>query len=213
MRPTRRCGRRGDRGRRRGRDPDRPGDAHGASRRFPRYLFKLRVWPGRSWGVIVNLLWPASCCRTDRPVEWSWWAPPGSARRGWQQRSPEAPHRATVRSSGCEQRARRRRSRSGRSRHWCPPRRTALQRAAPSCSSRARHALAERTGGRRLVLCVDDGQLLDDASAALLHQLVAAREAFAVVDRPAGRAGAGCTAGAVEGRAVLPARARRPRSR
>ncbi len=47
--------------------------------------------------------------------------------------------------------------------------------------SRARHALAERTGGRRLVLCVDDGQLLDDASAALLHQLVAAREAFAVV--------------------------------
>ena len=47
--------------------------------------------------------------------------------------------------------------------------------------SRARHALAERAGGRRLVLCVDDGQLLDDASAALLHQLVAAREAFAVV--------------------------------
>ena len=47
--------------------------------------------------------------------------------------------------------------------------------------SRARQALAERTGGRRLVLCVDDGQLLDDASAALLHQLVAAREAFAVV--------------------------------
>ena len=47
--------------------------------------------------------------------------------------------------------------------------------------SRARQALAERSGGRRLVLCVDDGQLLDDASAALLHQLVAAREAFAVV--------------------------------
>ncbi len=45
----------------------------------------------------------------------------------------------------------------------------------------ARHALAERTAGRRLVLCVDDGQLLDDASAALVHQLVAAGEAFGVV--------------------------------
>jgi DNA-binding CsgD family transcriptional regulator len=43
--------------------------------------------------------------------------------------------------------------------------------------ARARRALA----GRDLVLCVDDGQLLDDASAALLHQLVAAREVFAVV--------------------------------
>ncbi len=32
------------------------------------------------------------------------------------------------------------------------------------------------------MLCVDDGQLLDDASATLLHQLVAG-EAFAVVDR------------------------------
>jgi len=47
--------------------------------------------------------------------------------------------------------------------------------------ARARHALAERAGGRRLVLCVDDGQLLDDASAALVHQLVATGEAFAVV--------------------------------
>ena len=47
--------------------------------------------------------------------------------------------------------------------------------------ARARHALAERAGARRLVLCVDDGQLLDDASAALVHQLVAAGEAFAVV--------------------------------
>lgn len=54
--------------------------------------------------------------------------------------------------------------------------------------ARARHALAERAAGGRLVLCVDDGQLLD-ASAALLHQVVAAREAFAVVsvrrDEPA----------------------------
>src|SRR3954447_6706087 len=47
--------------------------------------------------------------------------------------------------------------------------------------ARARHALAERAGGRRPVLCVDDGQHLDDASAALVHQLVAAGEAFAVV--------------------------------
>ena len=47
--------------------------------------------------------------------------------------------------------------------------------------ARARHALAERAAGRRLVLCVDDGQLLDDASAALVHQLVAAGEAFALV--------------------------------
>jgi ATP/maltotriose-dependent transcriptional regulator MalT len=47
--------------------------------------------------------------------------------------------------------------------------------------ARARHALAERAGDRRLVLCVDDGHLLDDASAALVHQLVAAGEAFAVV--------------------------------
>jgi DNA-binding CsgD family transcriptional regulator len=43
-----------------------------------------------------------------------------------------------------------------------------------------RHALAARAAGRRLVLCVDDGHLLDDASAALVHQLVASREAFAV---------------------------------
>jgi DNA-binding CsgD family transcriptional regulator len=45
----------------------------------------------------------------------------------------------------------------------------------------ARQALAERAAGSRLVLCVDDGQLLDAASAALLHQLVAARETFATV--------------------------------
>ena len=47
--------------------------------------------------------------------------------------------------------------------------------------ARARHALAARSAGGRLVLCVDDGQHLDDASAALVHQLVAAREAFAIV--------------------------------
>jgi DNA-binding CsgD family transcriptional regulator len=55
--------------------------------------------------------------------------------------------------------------------------------------ARARHALAERAAGRRLVLCVDDGQLLDDPSAVLVHQLVAAGEVFAIVslrrDEPA----------------------------
>jgi DNA-binding NarL/FixJ family response regulator len=47
--------------------------------------------------------------------------------------------------------------------------------------ARARQALAERVAGGRLVLCVDDGHLLDHGSAALLHQLVAAGEALAVV--------------------------------
>jgi DNA-binding CsgD family transcriptional regulator len=55
--------------------------------------------------------------------------------------------------------------------------------------ARVRAGVAERAAGRRMVLCVDDAQLLDDASAALVHQLVAAREAFAVVtvrpDEPA----------------------------
>ena len=79
---------------------------------------------------------------------------------------------------GCGRRAPRPRSRSAPSPRCCPPR---------SCPegvellARARDALAERAAGRRLVLCVDDGQLLDDASAALVHQLVAAGEAFAVV--------------------------------
>jgi DNA-binding CsgD family transcriptional regulator len=53
--------------------------------------------------------------------------------------------------------------------------------AAADVLARARLALAERAGGRRLVLCVDDGHLLDDGSAALVHQVVAAGEAFAVV--------------------------------
>jgi predicted ATPase len=47
--------------------------------------------------------------------------------------------------------------------------------------SALRHALAARARERRLVLCVDDGHLLDPGSAALLHQLVAAGETFAVV--------------------------------
>jgi hypothetical protein len=47
--------------------------------------------------------------------------------------------------------------------------------------ARVREALAERAGERQLVLCVDDGQLLDDASAVLVHQMVAAGVAFAVI--------------------------------
>jgi DNA-binding CsgD family transcriptional regulator len=47
--------------------------------------------------------------------------------------------------------------------------------------ARAGQGIVERAGGRRLVLCVDDGQLLDDVSAALVHQAVAARQAFVVV--------------------------------
>ncbi len=58
---------------------------------------------------------------------------------------------------------------------------TAAPAAGADLLARAREALAERAVGRRLVLCVDDGHLLDDASAALVHQLVAAGEAFAVV--------------------------------
>jgi len=55
--------------------------------------------------------------------------------------------------------------------------------------ARARRALIERAAGRRLVLCVDDAQLLDDASATVVHQVVAAGEAFAAAtvrsDEPA----------------------------
>jgi DNA-binding CsgD family transcriptional regulator len=47
--------------------------------------------------------------------------------------------------------------------------------------ARARLALMERAGGRRLVLCIDDGQVLDDASAALVHQLVGSGDVFAIV--------------------------------
>jgi DNA-binding CsgD family transcriptional regulator len=55
--------------------------------------------------------------------------------------------------------------------------------------ARARRALIERAAGRRLLLCVDDGQFLDDASATLVHQVVAAGEASAAAtvrsDEPA----------------------------
>jgi len=44
-----------------------------------------------------------------------------------------------------------------------------------------RQALIERAGGRRLALCVDDAQLLDHGSAALVHQLAGSGEAFPIV--------------------------------
>lgn len=43
--------------------------------------------------------------------------------------------------------------------------------------AQVRVGLRALAGGRRLVLCVDDAHLLDDASAALVHQLAAGREA------------------------------------
>jgi DNA-binding NarL/FixJ family response regulator len=45
---------------------------------------------------------------------------------------------------------------------------------------RARRALEQVAKGRRLVLAIDDAQWLDDASAALVHQLIAGREAVVV---------------------------------
>lgn len=47
-------------------------------------------------------------------------------------------------------------------------------------------ALVARTGGDRLVVGIDDAHLLDDASAALVHQLVLSGSAFVVVTLRAG---------------------------
>jgi DNA-binding CsgD family transcriptional regulator len=47
--------------------------------------------------------------------------------------------------------------------------------------ARARRALGRHAEGRRLALCIDDAHLLDDASAALVHQLGIAGEAFVAV--------------------------------
>ena len=52
--------------------------------------------------------------------------------------------------------------------------------------ARARHAVVAAAGGARMVLCVDDAHLLDDASAALVHQLAAAGDAFVVLTVRAG---------------------------
>jgi DNA-binding CsgD family transcriptional regulator len=50
----------------------------------------------------------------------------------------------------------------------------------PDLLGRSARALLERAAGRRLALFVDDAHLLDDASAGLIHQLVAARSASLV---------------------------------
>src|SRR5207245_8197467 len=44
----------------------------------------------------------------------------------------------------------------------------------------AAHAIADRASTGRLVLCVDDAHLLDDASAAFVHQLVVTRSATVI---------------------------------
>ena len=61
--------------------------------------------------------------------------------------------------------------------------------------ARARHALAARAGDERMLLCVDDGHLLDDASAALVRGLVSAGDVFVVITvRHGERAPAGVAA-------------------
>jgi DNA-binding CsgD family transcriptional regulator len=47
--------------------------------------------------------------------------------------------------------------------------------------ARARHAVVAGGGGSPMLLCVDDAHLLDDASAALVHQLVVADDLFVVI--------------------------------
>jgi DNA-binding NarL/FixJ family response regulator len=47
--------------------------------------------------------------------------------------------------------------------------------------ARARHAVLARAGESRMVLCVDDAHLLDDASATLVHQLAAGDDVFVVI--------------------------------
>jgi DNA-binding CsgD family transcriptional regulator len=51
---------------------------------------------------------------------------------------------------------------------------------------RVGRSLSERARGRRLVIGVDDAHLLDDASAALVHQLAAAARAFVLLSLRAG---------------------------
>ncbi|WP_217921548.1 LuxR C-terminal-related transcriptional regulator [Miltoncostaea oceani] len=53
---------------------------------------------------------------------------------------------------------------------------------------RVRRSLAARAAGRRMLLCVDDGHLLDEASAALVHLLVVTGDALVVMTVRAGHA-------------------------
>ena len=66
---------------------------------------------------------------------------------------------------------------------------------------RAREAIVALGGGRPLVLLVDDAHLLDDASATLVHQLVATRSAFVIATVRTGEAGARPDRRPLEGRA------------
>jgi len=60
-----------------------------------------------------------------------------------------------------------------------PPAALAVERGI-AMLGQATEALMQRSGGKRLLLLVDDAQWLDDASALLFQQLVAARTVFAV---------------------------------
>ncbi len=60
-----------------------------------------------------------------------------------------------------------------------PPATLAVERGI-AMLGQATEALMQRSGGRRLILLVDDAQWLDDASALLFQQLVSARTVFAV---------------------------------
>ena len=60
-----------------------------------------------------------------------------------------------------------------------PPAAMAVERGI-AMHGQATEALMQRSGGKRLLLLVDDAQWLDDASALLFQQLVAARTVFAI---------------------------------
>ena len=60
-----------------------------------------------------------------------------------------------------------------------PPAALAVERGI-AMLGQATEALMQRSGGRRLILLIDDAQWLDDASALLFQQLVSARTVFAV---------------------------------
>jgi len=68
-----------------------------------------------------------------------------------------------------------------------PPAALAVERGI-AMLGQATEALMQRSGGRHLLLLVDDAQWLDDASALLFHQLVLARTVFAVATVRTGEA-------------------------
>ena len=68
---------------------------------------------------------------------------------------------------------------SGPSHRFLPPAALAVERGV-AMHGQATEALMQRSGGKRLLLLVDDAQWLDDASALLFHQLVSSRTVFAV---------------------------------